>query len=161
MKKIILTSTLLLTIMIAPIKRSEAVVGLVTGNPNVALTGLGLLGVSALCMSSDDCDDGYLGSFYFGFVPAILGILALDKQSNEFSFQKITNQKLIDSAGLNQFEVESYKENIDQLSIVFNEVNSKLDKNSTVKESKELWNSYSDCVDQKALSAAKKLLKSK
>jgi len=157
MKKIILTLALTFSLFTVSIPKSHAIVGIVTGNLPIAIIGLsGGTVVGPLCIRY--CYD-LRTIFFVSMFSYIGGTIALDGDSNDLQFMEISNAKAI-SLGLTTSEIKAYSENKDQLSMIFNEINSKLNKNSTREDSKELWDSYSEILNQEALSAAKKFIDS-
>tara|TARA_Y100000768_G_C23991353_1_gene693727 strand:+ start:11235 stop:11669 length:435 start_codon:yes stop_codon:yes gene_type:complete len=134
--------------------KSEAAVGLIMKNKTVALTGLATVPVSLL-LATNVSNLGWAISLLI--IGPGLGIIILDEENQEISFEPLEDHYL-DELGLTQEEAVAYHENLDQLSLVANEIALNLPANSSVEDAKELWGEYGQFLNQEALSAAVKII---
>ncbi len=145
-----LFKSILLAALIAfiPVKNSHGAFGAVmsllspgSGVP-IALAGLATAGggLAYAKMNSDD-----MGRAFFGVVMFYTGLILLDEDSGEVSFDKISSDEsrhLTASAD----KIAIYNSEIDEVNTIFEEVVSGLNKNSTANDAKALWDDMSEFI---------------
>ena len=131
--------------------RANAAIGLATGNAGLAIAGLGVFATGQL-FSATVYDGGFMAK-----LGLIWGVVMLDGEEQEVQFNTITDSEALE-LGMTEAEFHAYNENIDQLSLVANEIATELEEDSTLEDSKILWNTYSEFLDADAYSAAQKLI---
>ncbi|WP_419172558.1 hypothetical protein [Halobacteriovorax sp.] len=153
---------LALSISLASIQQSKAVVagGLaIAGVPaagGVALAGLGSVGGGFLMtMDASSCDGG--GCVVFLVMGLLVGGILLDEEGSNFEFSKL-ELNLASEIGVSTDSLAIYNSEIEEANIIFNEVSSELTADSTVEESKGLWEEYRQYLSPETFEVMTKLV---
>ncbi|OIQ16410.1 MAG: hypothetical protein BM556_14810 [Bacteriovorax sp. MedPE-SWde] len=156
MKKLIIAALLLLSF------ETRAIVGLVTGNPGMALAGL-TVGTSwyttaYICDKFFDTDCFFVDGIEEALAVSLLGLIVLDNNSEQLVFKEITiESENLAQLNLTKLEIESYNENLEELNLVLNEVSFEMTSDSKIEDAKELWDDLGSFLPTETLSAAKKI----
>jgi hypothetical protein len=165
MKKTLLTLTTLA--IIGTSFQANAIVGGITsffaagvGIP-MALVGLGIDACvlhqvvetrGKTCMDFDEATTE-TNVFYL-----LVGTVLLDGENGRsLDFQEFSTEKLI-GMGLNKAEAQAYNNNTGELSEALKVVSSQLSKDSTVEDSKKLWQEQANILGEDAINGARKVL---
>jgi hypothetical protein len=93
-----------------------------------------------------------------GYIALVAGLILLDNEANKVDFKEISEEDSI-LKGLTQVEMQSYNNEIEEVNIVFSEVASQINKETTKLEIQELWETHSEFLSPEAFSALKKIVK--
>lgn len=145
-----LLKTLLLTTLITlvPVKNSNAAVGAAMAlfaapaGATVALTGLTVSGTGYII---SETNPGDFGSALVGGMAFWIGLLILDEQTNAVNFTQIDQDAAL-KLGLESEKVAIYNLEIDEANMIFEEVSSLLDADSSTDEARALWDEMSEFV---------------
>ncbi|EQC47340.1 hypothetical protein M900_1000 [Bacteriovorax sp. Seq25_V] len=148
-----------------PIQNSRAAVAgiaAIAGAPaasGIALAGLGSLGFGVLgTLSASTCDHGHCNIVlaFFG----VIGLVLLDSDTANFEFVQIEHNK-ISEFGLSDEEIEIYNSEIEEVNLVFAEVQSHLTKDSSVEDAKNLWEEHKDLLSDETFKVLSVLARQK
>jgi hypothetical protein len=162
-----LTAFVLGTAVVYPIQRAEAVVGLATLNPVMALIGLGTIGAGeGLLWCGWVCDNfdenGIINGIMAGagILGTVGGLVLLDgSNGQDVAFSPIHSQTLATQIGLSQTELVAYNRQIDAINLIRENVASQLprDPEHGVQDAASLWEKYRSDLSSAAFSAAQKV----
>jgi hypothetical protein len=151
-----------------PTHRAEAMVGLATGNPVIAVLGLASMagGAGAFvyeATTSNDMISGYLDGLALGALGTIVGLTLLsDSASQDVAFAPITSPQAARSIGLTSAELAAYNDELDTINLIREDVASQIQGNSKqdVAKAASLWENYRDDLSPAAFSAMQKVAQS-
>ncbi len=160
-------ATLLVVLMITVLgiapRNTHAVVAGVTLNPGFALAGLtvAFLGFAAGARGTIATQNGgnrrheEIGMQAF-FGSLLIFAICLDEKNQAVKFANI-DEPTAKKYGLSNSELNSYNNNKEKLTLVFNEISAKVG-NSTVEEVAAMWNEYRDAFPKETYTALAKLM---
>lgn len=90
---------------------------------------------------------------------SLIGLVILDEEAGQVSFCEINNETA-SKLGLSNDEVSIYNSELSEANLVFEEVQSQLVNDSTLADSKELWNEMSDVLSPETFKVMKSIVKS-
>jgi hypothetical protein len=148
-----------------PIHRADAVIGLATLNPVMAVLGLattaageGLFWCGFTCDPvSDSESDVLIGA---GILGDIAGIVVLDGNAGQdVAFSAIASQSVATGLGLSKAELLAYNRELDAINLIRENVASQLPRDSkgSVQDAAALWEKYRADLSPAAFSAAQKI----
>jgi hypothetical protein len=162
-----ISMTLMLAVLtsavVLPAKRAEAIVGLATANPIVAILGLAATAGSAAGIvyadvGNPDLDTG-LSVIFSSMAGGIVGLTLLDDQdSQDVAFAPLS----ADSAktiGLSDAELAAYNDQLDAINLIRENVASQVQNESKqdVVKASSLWTQYQDDLSPAAFAAVQKV----
>lgn len=164
MKKLLITAFALM-LTFAPAQKSEAAVAAVmaaTGAGaagSVAIAGLAspIVGSAWFTLTSGDPAMGVAIGLSLG---GILGLVLLDEEVGEVKFNQIDSEQAA-KLKLNMKDVAIYNQEIEEANILVEEVTSYLSAESSVEESRELWNEMKDFVSPQTYKVMQQLVATK
>jgi hypothetical protein len=162
--------TLLLSVLasaaILPAKRAEAIVGLATANPVVAILGLAAIGGGGVTIAVLDASDNsqsvsaVFGAAFSAVAAGIVGITLLDdKNSQDVAFAPITSAEAATTIGLSNAELAAYNNEIDTINLIREDVASQVQNESQqdVTKASSLWTQYQNDLSPEAFAAVQKV----
>jgi hypothetical protein len=168
MKKLLITA-FALVLTIAPVKKSEAAVAGVMALSgagaagSVAIAGLAspLVGGVGLAIAGGGDDMSQAMGMAIGlYLGGIVGLVLLDEESGDIQFNQINNEQAA-KLELDMKDVAIYNQEIEEANILVEEVTSYLSAESSVEESRELWNEMKDFVSPQTYKVMQKLVATK
>jgi hypothetical protein len=168
MKKLIIAVFTVIMTM-APAQKSEAAVaGIMAATGagaagSVAIAGLASPFVMGTVMAVANAEDDVhftLGFVLGAYLGALGGLVLLDEETGEVQFNQI-DKAAANRLALSMKDVAIYNSEIEEANILFEEVRSELTAESTVEESRELWNDMRDFVSPETFAVMQKLVEKK
>ena len=137
-------------ISLAPVQNSRAAVAgvaAILGAPvasGLALAGLGSFAAGLLVSTSQgSCDGG--GCVVFLALGAMVGVVLLEDGTDTINFVPV-DEGMAAQLGVSSEELNIYNSEIEEVNLIFTEVQASLDSRSTVEDSKNLWNESRDLL---------------
>lgn len=166
MKKLVIT-VFTVMFLIAPIHKAHAAVAGV-----MALTGAGAAGSVAIAglasplvgavsfgiiggTNGDDMSVA-LGQAIGLYLGGMLGLVLLDEESGSIEFKAITNE-VAAKLEINKNDAQIYNSELEEANIIFAEVQSQLDAQSSVEESQQLWDEAKEFLSPETYAVMQKL----
>lgn len=135
--------SLAILLAVIPIKSASAAVGLLIWNPGLALGGLASYVTFGLArVVAEEHSDGRRSIFSY---LSLAGLIMLDSDTNSVQFTALDVTKAIE-LNVSESEIMVYNSELEEVNLVFSEIVSALDKNSTLEDSRELWNEASNFI---------------
>jgi len=157
MKKLII-ALLTITILALPSNKTHAIVGVATGNAPMPLAGLAspALGYAGVFVGAELglCHEfACLNIFGLGIIG---GLVLLDEEQASVSFEAI-DESSAKEMGITKREIRIYNSELDEINAVFQEVSNELDESSTIENSRQLWQDYSEYLSPETYKVMTKL----
>jgi hypothetical protein len=157
MKKFVLSTLIASASIIAPVKNTQAMMGLGFAQSwnnvgTIALYSLRYIGpgyVVHRVFRNESPMLSRLGQIIIGF-----GILILDEGTGKMTFQEIDSE-MATKLNISQTDVDVFNSEIDQVNVVFQSVISELDEKSSPEEALEVWEDYSPYLSKESFRVIK------
>jgi len=93
-----------------------------------------------------------------GKIALVAGLILLDEETSTVEFKQISAE-VASAKRLSLQEANAYNNEIEEINIVFSEVTSQIDEESSESEVEQLWQSHSEFISASAFSALQKIVK--
>jgi len=159
MKKLLLAA-LSIMITLAPVQKAHGVAGVVmaiggvTSAGTVALAGLASPFVGIFIGQEADEEWGGVSGFMIG---SAIGLILLDEEQGSVTFNKVKAEQA-GKLALTEDQIEIYNSEIEEANILFEEVASNLTAESSVEESRAVWNEMQDFVSAETIEVMQSLI---
>jgi hypothetical protein len=158
--KRLLASVLLVcmfSMTIAP-KRADAAIGFIAKSRALkaiggTVTGVGAITIGVAGLSASSIGWGALYLIVMGFYGGLLGLVILDDQDGNVSYNPLSKE-LAGELAINPEALAIYNSEVAELNSIKEIVEAKLTKDSTVEDAKSIWQEYSEYLSPETMEVA-------